>query len=281
MKKFLLYNLIRLTFLINIIAVFLITGFITLKGIKKISVEFLFSMPTDGMTAGGIFPAILGTFILTTMSIIFAAPLGIITAIYLNEYVTKGKIHTIIKISINTLAGVPSVVFGLFGFAVFVKFFNLGVSALAGALTLSILILPLFISATQEALAAVPDSLREASMAMGATKVYTIKNIVLPAALPSILTATILSVGRAAGETAPILFTAAVFFQKTLPTSPLSPVMALPYHIYALMTEGTHPEKHTEIAYGTAFVLIGLVLLLVSYAVILREKRRRDVTPKY
>lgn len=277
MKKALLEISIRLAFFINIAVALLLIGFIVSNGIKKITIEFLFSMPKDGMTAGGILPAIVGTFMLTTMSMIFAIPIGLITAIYLNEYLKKGKIYAIIKVSINTLAGVPSIVFGLFGLAFFVKFLGLGISALSGALTLAILILPLFISTTQEALSSVPDSLREASMAMGATKLYTIRKVVIPAALPSILTGIILSIGRVAGETAPILFTAAVFYQKDISLSPLAPVMALPYHIYALMTEGTDPEKHTAIAYGTALVLISLVLFLVSYATILREKRRRYV----
>jgi phosphate transport system permease protein len=281
MKKVLFNHAIKSIFFLNILLVILIVGFIFIKGYKIISLKFLFTMPYNSMTEGGIFPALVGTFLLTSLSIIFALPPGVITAIYLNEYVKNKHCINIIKISINTLAGVPSVVFGLFGFSVFVKFFGFGVSLLSGAFTLSILILPIFISATIEALSAVPYSLREASMALGATKLYTIRHTVLPAAFSSIMTAIILSTGRAAGETAPILFTAAVFFQKNLPDSLFSPVMALPYHIYALMTEGTHPEKQVAIAYGSALVLIITVLFLISLAVFLREKRRRYVNFKH
>jgi phosphate transport system permease protein len=172
------------------------------------------------------------------------------------------------------LAGVPSVVFGLFGLAVFVKFFGFGVSMLSGSLTLGILILPLIISSSQEALLAVPQSIREASLSLGATKWGTIKNIVLPTALPGILTGIILSIGRAAGETAPILFTAAAFYTRGNPKSIFSEVMALPYHIYALMTEGTHPDKQTAIAYGCSLILLFMVLLISGIAIFIRQRQR-------
>jgi len=252
----------------------LIIYFISARGIHVISWEFLTRGPRMGMTQGGIAPAIVGTFYLTMGAIIFALPLGLACAIYLCEYYPQGIIGHIIRISINNLAGVPSVVFGLFGFAVFVKFFGFGVSILSGSLTLGILILPLIISSSQEALSAVPQSIREASLSLGATKWGTIKNIVLPTALPGILTGVILSIGRAAGETAPILFTAAAFYTHGYPRSVFSEVMALPYHIYALMTEGTHPDKQTAIAYGCSLVLLFMVLLISGIAIFIRQRQR-------
>jgi len=226
------------------------------------------------MTAGGVAPAIVGTFYLTLGAMIFSIPLGLACAIYLSEYSTKSFIVNIIRISINNLAGVPSVVFGLFGLAVFVKFFGFGVSILSGSLTLGIMVLPSIISAAQEALMAVPQSYREASLALGATLWETIRKIVLPSALPGILTGVILSIGRVAGETAPILFTAATFYTRGYPDSVFSEVMALPYHIYALMTEGVHPEEQTSIAYGCALILLILVLTMSILAIILRQRQR-------
>jgi phosphate transport system permease protein len=215
-----------------------------------------------------------GTFYLTLVSILFSLPLGLACAIYLCEYSPKGVVVNIIRISINNLAGVPSVVFGLFGLAAFVKFMGLGVSILAGSLTLGILVLPLIISSAQEALMAVPVSIREASLALGATKWQTIRKIVLPTALPGILTGVILSIGRVAGETAPILFTAAAFYMRGYPKSVLSECMALPYHIYALMTEGAHPKEQTAIAYGCSFILLIVVLVVSLVAIIIRQRQR-------
>ncbi len=249
--------------------------FITVNGVKVLSWQFLTDIPRKAMTAGGVAPAIVGTLYLTLGSILFSLPLGLITAIYLVEYSPKNIIVNILRMSINNLAGVPSVVFGLFGLAVFVKFFGFGVSILAGSLTLSILILPNIISASYEALVAVPRSLREASYALGATQWQTIKNIVVPTALPGILTGVILGIGRAAGETAPILFTAATFYTNRYPVSPMSECMALPYHIYALMTEGTHPDQQKMIAFGCALILLLLVLCISALAIYLREKQRR------
>jgi len=250
-------------------------AFIFWKGAGIISWEFLTAVPRDSMTAGGIGPVILGTFYLTLGAVLFALPPGLACAIYLNEYSPRGWVVNLIRISINNLAGVPSVVFGLFGLAVFVKFLGFGVSILSGSLTLAMLILPVIISASQEALTAVPQSLREASMALGATHWETIRRVVLPAALPGILTGVILSVGRAAGETAPILFTAAAFYVKGYPHSVTSEVMALPYHIYALMTEGTQPELQTRVAYGSSLVLLALVLLMSFAAIYIRQRHRR------
>jgi len=248
--------------------------FLFAKGAGIISWDFLAKPPENSMTEGGIFPAILGTFYLVFFSVLFSLPPGLACAIYLNEYSPKGWFSRIIRISINNLAGVPSIVFGLFGLAVFVKQLGFGVSILSGSLTLSIVILPLIISSTQEALMTVPQSIREASMALGATKWTTIRRIVLPQATPSILTAVILSIGRAAGETAPILFTAAVFYTRELPKSLFSEVMALPYHIYALITEGTHPETQIKIAYGSSLVLLFMVLFLSMAAIRIRQRHR-------
>lgn len=249
--------------------------FIVARGASVISWEFLTAVPRRAMTEGGVAPAIVGTIYLTLGAVIFALPFGVACAIYLNEYSPKGFVVNILRMSINNLAGVPSVVFGLFGLALFVKFFKLGVSLLSGSLTLGILILPLIISAAQEALLAVPQSHREASLALGATHWQTIKNIVLPSALPGILTGVILSIGRAAGETAPILFTAATFYTRGFPHSVFSEVMALPYHIYALMTEGTRPDKQTSIAYGCALILLLVVLCISAFAIIFRNQHRR------
>ena len=259
---------------LTLLFLFSILVFIFIKGAGAISWEFLTQGPRNAMTAGGVAPAIVGTIYLTLGAVFFAFPLGLACAIYLCEYSPKGYIVNVIRISINNLAGVPSVVFGLFGLAVFVKYLGFGVSILSGSLTLGILSLPIIISATQEALTAVPHSVREASLALGATKWQTIKKIVLPAALPGILTGLILSIGRIAGETAPILFTAAAFYQKGYPQSPLSQVMALPYHIYALMTEGTHPQKQIVIAYGCCLILLFLVLAVSSIAIIIRQRQR-------
>ena len=248
--------------------------FLWVRGIKIMSWEFLTSTPKMAMTKGGIAPAILGTFYLTTGAILFSLPLGLACAIYLCEYSPKGIVVNLIRLSINNLAGVPSVVFGLFGFAFFVKFCHFGISILSGSLTLGIMALPGIISAVQEALIAVPHSHREASLALGATHWQTIKKIVLPAAFPGILTGVILSVGRIAGETAPILFTAAAFYTRGFANSVFSETMALPYHIYALMTEGSHPKEQTLIAYGSALVLLVLVLLISGAAIYLRQKQR-------
>jgi phosphate transport system permease protein len=248
--------------------------FVIVRGIAVINWEFLTAEPQSAMTEGGIAPAIVGTLYLTAGAILFALPFGVACAIYLCEYSPKSVVVNIIRISINNLAGVPSVVFGLFGLAVFVKYMGLGISIVSGSLTLGILVLPLIISSSQEALMAVPISVREASLALGASKWGTIKNIVLPSALPGILTGVILGVGRVAGETAPILFTAAAFYTKGYPDSPFSEVMAIPYHIYALMTEGTHPQQQTAIAYGCSLVLLLVVLAFSAVAIYIRQRQR-------
>ena len=268
------FSLLFLCILITLLFLGSLIYFVTVNGIGSISWSFLTEEPRSGMTEGGVAPAIAGTVYLVLGSILFALPLGVACAVYLNEYSPRGWIVNLLRISINNLAGVPSVVFGLFGFAVFVHRFGFGVSILSGSLTLGILVLPGIISASQEALMSIPQSYREASLALGATHWQTIKKIVLPSALPGILTGVILSIGRVAGETAPILFTAGTFYMRGYPDSVFSKVMALPYHIYALMTEGTHPDEQTPIAFGCAFILLVLVLVISLIAIIVRQKCR-------
>jgi phosphate transport system permease protein len=278
MKKNITQNtgflMLFLCIIITLIFLGSIVYFISIRGFKVISWEFLTQGPRMSMTQGGVLPAIIGTFYLTLGAIFFVLPLGLACAIYLCEYSPKSFVVNLIRISINNLAGVPSVVFGLFGLAVFVNFFKFGVSILSGSLTLGILALPIIISSSQEALMAVPQSIREASLSLGATKWETIKNIVLPTALPGILTGVILSIGRVAGETAPILFTAAAFYTRGYPKSIFSEVMALPYHIYGLMTEGTHPDQQKAIAYGCSLILLFMVLLISGIAITLRQRQR-------
>jgi len=273
-KQNLGFLLLFICILTTIFFLGIILYFIVVRGIGALSWEFLTQVPRKAMTAGGVAPAIVGTFYLTLGAMIFSIPLGLACAVYLSEYSPKSFIVNIIRISINNLAGVPSVVFGLFGLAVFVKFFGFGVSILSGSLTLGIMVLPSIISAAQEALMAVPQSYREASLALGATLWETIRRVVLPSALPGILTGVILSIGRVAGETAPIMFTAATFYTRGYPDSVFSEVMVLPYHIYALMTEGVHPEEQTSIAYGCALILLILVLTMSVLAIILRQRQR-------
>lgn len=269
-KEKLAFSLFGFTMFLALALLALIIYFIFSQGISVVNWEFLSQMPRMGMSEGGIFPALLGSFYLILGSIIFAAPLGVFAAIFLTEYAKKGKLVRVIRIGVNNLAGVPSVVFGLFGLAIFVKFLGFGVSILSGSITLGIVILPTIIRASEEALMAVPDKYRRASLAIGATRWQTVKKVVLPAAIPGILTGVILGVGRVAGETAPIMFTAATFFSMRLPSSIFSEVMALPYHIYALVTTGTMPHKQIPLAYGTAVVLLVLVLLINLLAIILR-----------
>lgn len=255
-----------------------ILGFIIVKGISAISPKFIFEMPRNEMTEGGIFPALLGTFYLMIGSAIVSIPVGIITAIYLTEYARKPAIVKIIRLGVSNLAGVPSVVFGLFGLSLFVVFLDFGTSILAGSLTLGVLNLPVIIRSTEEALMTVPRSYREASLSLGATRLQTIFLIVVPSALPGILTGVMLSMGRAAGETAPIMFTAASYYSPDLPNSIFSEVMALPYHIYVMATAGTHIQQTRPLQYGTAIVLIVLVLMLNSVGLVLRRRFRKRLS---
>lgn len=261
----------RLLGLLVVGILFWILGFIIYKGISVISWDFLTTAPTDGMTSGGIFPAIVGTLCLVIGSIIFAFPLGVMSAIYTNEYAGNGWIVKFIRVMTNNLSGIPSIVFGLFGMALFVNTMGFGDSILAGSLTLGLLILPLVIRTTEEALKAIPNSFRTGSLALGASKLQTIRKVVLPMAFPNIITGLILSIGRVSGETAPILFTVAAYFLPKLPNSIFDQVMALPYHLYVVATSGTDVEASRPIAYGTALVLIAIVLLMNLLATFLRR----------
>lgn len=241
---------------------FFILGFIIVKGIGVINWEFLSQAPSDGMTKGGIWPAIFGTCCLMAGSALFAFPTGMMSGIYMNEYAKDGKLVRFIRMMTNNLSGIPSIVFGLFGMAFFVNWLDFGDSILAGSLTLGLLALPIVIRTTEEAFKDLPDSFREGSLALGATKAQTIWNVLLPMAMPRIITGLILSLGRVSGETAPILFTCAAYFLPKLPDSIFDQCMALPYHLYVVATSGTDIEAQMPIAYGTAFVLILIVLLM-------------------
>lgn len=275
LKQALFFTVVRLSALIITLSLFGILGYIFFHGFQAITWDFLTLPPTDSMTRGGIMPAIVGTLYLTLGAISVALPLGVVSAIYLSEYAKHGTFIRIIRVGVNCLAGVPSVVFGLFGLGFFVVFLKFGSSILAGSLTLGILILPTIIGASEEALKGVPQTFREASLALGVSKWQTIYRIVLPAASPGILTGSILGVGRAAGETAPIMFTAAAFFTAILPKSIFDEVMALPYHIYVLATAGTNIEQTRPLQYGTVLVLVALVLGIDLIAIIIRSAMRR------
>jgi phosphate transport system permease protein len=247
------------------------------KGISVISWEFLTHPPRDGMTKGGIFPALLGTFLVSVITVLFAVPLGMFAAIYLHEYARAGKLTRLIRLSIRNLSGVPSIVYGLFGVVIFVQILNFGTSILSAGLTLGLLTLPWTITACEEALKTVPKSYREGALALGATKWYSIRTNVLPYAIPGMLTGTILGLARAAGETAPILFTGAAFFLPHLPKSIFDQFMALPYHLYILATQHHAITQVRPIAYGTALVLLALVLTLSFTAILVRYRFRKKM----
>ena len=276
LRQQLFFLTVRLSALIIAVAIGGFLVYIFVNGIGAINWEFLTQSPRDSMTKGGIMPAILGTFYLTAGAIIIALPLGVASAIYLSEYAKGGAAIRIIRVGVNCLAGVPSIVFGLFGLGLFVVFLHFGSCILSGALTLGILILPTIIGASEEALKGVPQTFRESSLGLGVSKWQTIMRIVLPNALPGILTGSILGIGRAAGETAPIMFTAAAFFTAKLPASIFDEVMALPYHVYVLATAGTHIEETRHIQYGTVLVLVALVLGIDLIAIIIRSYIRKN-----
>jgi len=260
-----------------VVILFLILGFIIIQGGKVISWDFLTEAPADGMTAGGIFPAIVGTLYLVLGSSLISFPIGIMSGIYMNEYATNGKIIRFIRIMTNNLSGVPSVVFGLFGMSLFVVTLRWGDSIIAGSFTLALMSLPLIIRTTEEALKSIDDSFRHGSLALGATKLQTIRRVVLPMAFPNIITGLILSIGRVSGETAPILFTVAAYFLPQLPGSIFDQCMALPYHLYVISTSGTDIEASRGMAYGTALVLIAIVLIVNLLANALRGYFARKV----
>ena len=265
------FTVFRILGIMVVALLFWILGFIVYNGIGVISWKFLTTAPTEGMTAGGIFPAIIGTFCLVAGSMIFAFPLGVMSAVFTNEYAGNSWIVQFIRVMTNNLSSIPSIVFGLFGMALFVNTLGFGDSIIAGSLTLGLLVLPLVIRTTEEALKSVPDSYRTGSLALGATKLQTIGRVILPAAFPNITTGLILSIGRVSGETAPILFTVAAYFLPKLPDSIFDQVMALPYHLYVIATSGTDIEASRPIAYGTALVLITIVLLINLLASFLRR----------
>lgn len=259
--------------LVVIIPVLLIIWLIINRGWSAITWEFLFSMPRNGMREGGIFPAIVGTFYLVFGAILFSLPIGVLAAIYLNEYAKQNLLTRIINLSIINLAGVSSVVYGLFGLSLFVVFLNFGVSILSGSLTLGIMTLPVIITTTRESLRTVPNSYREVSLSLGASKWQTIRFSVLPFSLSGIITGAILSIGRVAGETAPILFTVAAFYLPKLPKSVFDQAMALPYHLYIISTQIPHIRE--DFRYGTALVLVMLVLVMNIIATIMRAQYRK------
>lgn len=263
-------NVIKAVGIISILPVFLIIGYIIYKGLPAISWEFLTEMPKNGMREGGIFPAIIGTIYLTIGTIVVSVPFGIFTGIYLVEYAKDNLLTRIINLTIINLAGIPSIIYGLFGMALFVIFLGLDVSIVSGSLTLGIMCLPVIITSTRESLLAIPNHLREASLALGATKWETITKVVLPAALPGILTGVILSISRAAGETAPIMFTAVAFYLPFLPETPWDQVMALPYHLYVISTQV--PNMPISYMNGTLFVLVVITISFNLIGAVIRQK---------
>lgn len=265
-----MFALFTLCMLAVIIPTILIIGFIIVKGVGTVNWSFISEMPRMGMKEGGILPAIVGTLYLVVGTILFSFPLGVGAAIYLTEYAEQGKLTRLIRIAVLNLAGVPSIVYGLFGLGLFVFFLGFGSSIIAGALTLACLILPIIITTSEEAIKSVPDGYREASLAVGASKWETILHVVLPRAMPGILTGGILGIGRAAGETAPILLTVAAFFIPRMPNSLFDQVMALPYHLYIVSTQV--PGMPESIKYGTALVLLGLVGVFFLIATLIRLK---------
>jgi phosphate transport system permease protein len=266
------FNFLRLLALITVLPIIGVILYILVRGLPVISWEFLTGFPRDGMRAGGILPAIVGTFYLTIGTAIVSVPLGVAAGIYLAEYASDNHLTRLIRIAIINLAGIPSVVYGLFGLGLFVLFLGFGTSILASSLTLGIMTLPVIISTTEESLRSVPYSFRVVSVSLGATRWQTIWRIVLPQALPGILTGVILGLERAAGETAPILFTGVAFFLPRLPSSPFDATMALPYHIFVIST--SVPGMPVQIQYGTVLVLLVFVLGMNLIATVIRQRAR-------
>ena len=265
-------RLVRILFLLMtlflIVPVLTILATLVVKGSSVISIDFLFTNPTEGMTAGGIFPALLGTVFLVAVDLVIAIPIGISAAIYLSEYAGNNWLTRVINLAIINLAGVPSIVHALFGLGAFVLFFGFGTSILAASLTLAIMTLPLVIVASKESMQAVPQAFREASWNMGATRWQTIRRVVLPNAIPGILTGLILEISRTAGETAPIMFTGAVFFTPFLPQSIFDQTMAMPLHLFVVATQV--PGVPEDLPYGVALMLIALVLFMNALSIAFR-----------
>lgn len=267
-----MFSLLRMAACVNMLALFSVCSFLVWNGLPAITWEFLTQPPAKGMTAGGIWPCIVGTTLLAAGALAISFPLGVASAVYLHEYAGRSQFAQYVRLGVNNLAGVPSIVFGLFGMSFFVISCGLGISLLSGVLTLAVLTLPVIIGTAEEALRQVPMTYREASLALGATQSQTIARVVLPAALPGMLTGAILGLARAAGETAAIMFTAVVFFTKKDVDSLFSPVMALSNHMYVLATAGTDIEKTKPLQYGTALVLIILVLGMNLLAIVIRDR---------
>ena len=267
------FALLSLSTLIVVLPILMLVGYIVVQGAPAISWEFVTAMPREGMHAGGVWPAIVGTLLLTLGTALAAIPVGVGGAIYLSEYARDTWLTRAIRLAIINLAGIPSIVYGLFGVGLFVLFMRLGTSILAGSLTLAIMTLPIIISASEESLRSVPVEFRTVSASLGGTRWQGIRNIVLPQALPGIITGVILGLLRAAGETAPILFTAAVVFLPRLPHSPFDQTMALPYHLYVVSTQV--PGMPVQVQYGTALVLLALVLSMNVVATLIRSYFRR------
>ena len=268
------YHLMRLVAVLTILPILIILAIIIVQGAGNLTIEFLTQMPSNGMRAGGILPAIIGTLYLTAGTALFSVPLGLAAGIYIAEYAKDNIWTRLIRIAIISLAGVPSVVFGLFGLGLFVLFLRFGTSILAASLTLSIMTLPVIISTTEEALRSVPARFRIVGCSLGATQWQTIRKLILPQALPGILTGVILGLERAAGETAPILFTGAAFFLPRLPSSIFNATMALPYHIFVISTQV--PGMPVQIQYGTVLVLLIYVLGMNLVATLIRNRARRN-----
>ncbi|NLF15075.1 MAG: phosphate ABC transporter permease PstA [Anaerolineaceae bacterium] len=267
------FGLLTLMAVVVVVPIVLVVGYIVVQGLGAISWEFLADFPRNGMKEGGILPAIIGTVLLTFGTAIASIPIALGAAIYLAEYARDTWLTRAIRLAIINLAGIPSVVYGLFGLGLFVLFLGFGASIVAGSLTLGLMTMPVVISTAEEALLTVPQRFRVVSRSLGASQWQTVRNVVLPNALPGILTGVILGLERAAGETAPILFTAAAFYLPQLPQSAFSPTMALPYHLYVIATQV--PGMPLEIQYGTALVLLVLVLGLNLVATVLRSRFRR------
>lgn len=273
-KEQIYFTLFRGCGALVVLALFILLFYMFSNGLSRISFEFLTEFPRSGMKEGGILPAIVGTFYLMLIVLVFSVPIGVFSAVYLVEYQPSKTFSRIWRIALHNLAGVPSVVYGLLGVGLFVYFLDFGLSLIAAGLTLGILVLPLVIAASREAVQAVPSSIREASLALGATKWQTIRHHVLPYSISGIMTGIILSLSRAAGETAPLILTGAWFYMNTLPDSVFSKFMALPYHIFAMSTQMADLETGREIAYGTAVVLLSLVILMNLVAIVIRRKYR-------
>ncbi len=273
LRQTIAFTILGLATLIVVIPIILTMVYIARNGLSAVTWEFITQPPKHGMKEGGIFPAIIGTVYLIIGTMLFSLPLGILSAIYLVEYARDNAFTRLIKLSVVNLSGIPSIVYGLFGFTLFVVFMRLGTSILAGSLTLAIMSLPVIITATKEALESVPHAYREISFSLGASRWQTVRYCVLPYAVPGILTGTVLSLSRAAGETAPILFTVAAFYLPRLPSSVFDQAMALPYHLYVISTQV--PNMPARLSFATAFVLIALVFMMNVVSIILRAHYRK------